>query len=193
MNAVTLFKHQLTTVNHILLDVAGDLTAAEWTARPGPGRNLLGFSLWHVPACQDWIIQTWIRGVPEVRERSEWMERGGLNLSRRAFGIPLTEADAVAYDTCSADVLAYADAVLAEGLAWLETLTESDLEQVPEARPHIPPYPTYQTPEFLADVAGDWDLPVWGHLDGSCIGHCRDHLSEVMVFKEILRRTASVS
>ena len=189
MNAIALLKYQLAGITSILHEVAGDLTTEEWLSRPAPGQNLTGFTLWHIPTTQDWTIQTWIRNVSEVRERPDWAGRGGLNVSRLAFGLTLAEADAVAHATNPADLLAYADAVLAENLPWLETLTEAALDQAPDNRAHLGRHPAYQSPGYRAEVDDMWDQPVWRLLAGACIGHCREHLGEVMGFKEILRRS----
>src|SRR5262245_66493387 len=134
VNAMALLAHQWTTVNAGLHSLAHDLRPDEWAFRLAPGQNLLGFTLWHVPACQDWTVQTWVRNAPEVRDRDAWIGWAGFERLGMAFGISLAEADAVARSTSVDAVLAYADAVLAESLDWLATVTDSDLDGVPDNR-----------------------------------------------------------
>ena len=67
MRATALLQRQLTSVNGILHDVAGDLTAEESITRIQPHTNLLAFDLWHIARAQDWAAQTLARGVGAIR------------------------------------------------------------------------------------------------------------------------------
>src|SRR5437660_222755 len=82
-------------------------------------------------------VQTWIRNVPEVRDREGWAHAAGLDRLGLAFGISLAQADAIARAVSVDDVLAYADAVLAENVSWLGTVTAGHLDQVPDSRAHL--------------------------------------------------------
>lgn len=189
MNAVTFLAAQWTTLNAALHAVARDLRPDEWTFRPAPGENLLGFTLWHVPACQDWTVQTWVRNVPEVRDREAWSRRAGLARLGLAFGIRLAEADAIARAVSASDVLAYADAVLAENVGWLATVTEADLDRVPDNRAHLSRHPAYRTSEYEAEVRTMWSQTLADVL-ALDIGHGRAHLGEAGLVKVLARRTA---
>jgi hypothetical protein len=178
-------------VNAILHDLAHDLTPDEWTARPGAGQNRLGFTLWHVPASEDWFVHTWIRNVTEVRDREPWAPWAGLNRLGLAFGIGLSEADAIAQAVEPARMLAYADAELAEVLAWLRSVTAADLGRVPDNRAHLARHPAYRSAEYLAAVEGMWDDPV-GALLAADIGHARGHLGEARLVKELVRGRAEL-
>lgn len=186
MDAVTVFKDQMRRVNAILHDLAHDLSPDEWTARPGPGQNRLGFTLWHVPASEDWFVHTWIRNVTEVRDRELWAPWGGLDRLGLAFGVGLAEADTIAQAVDPAQMLAYADAELAEVLAWLSTVTGADLDRVPDNRAHLARHPAYQSAEYLAEVEGMWN-DVVGALLAQDIGHARGHLGEARLVKELVR------
>jgi hypothetical protein len=156
MDAVALLTSQWTAVNAALHALARDLSPDEWTFRVAPGQNLTGFTLWHVPACQDWTVQTWIRNVPEVRDRDTWIRRVGFDRLGLAFGISLADADAIARAVSVEDMLAYADAVLAENARWLSTVTERDLDRVPDNRAHLARRSAYGAAQYLADVEGMW-------------------------------------
>lgn len=189
MNAIALLKYQLTEVTDILVGDIADVSQLEWTARPVPEDNLLGFQYWHVPATQDWCVNTWIRGVSEVRERDEWRAWAGMDRASLPFGIPRETADAAVRAMRPVDVSAYAEAVLAENLAWLDTLDEADLDRVPDAASHISDHPAHRTELFQAEVADLWQERIWETLSGACIGHCRSHLDQARFYKALLRRS----
>jgi hypothetical protein len=187
MNAIGLLAAQWTTLNAALHAVARDLRADEWTFRAAPGQNLLGFTLWHIPACQDWTVQTWVRNAPEVRDRDPWARRLGLDRLGLAFGIGLGEADAIARAASVDDVLAYADAVLAENLGWLETVTEADLDGVPSNRAHLARRAVYRTSGYHDEVRSMWSRTLAEVLMLD-IGHGRAHLGEAGLAKELARQ-----
>ena len=189
MDARAFLAAQWTTLNAALHAVANDLRPGEWTFRPAPGENLLGFTLWHVPTCQDWTVQTWVRNAPEVRDREAWGRWAGFERLGMAFGISLAEADAVARSTSADAVLAYADAVLAESIDWLATVTDSDLDRVPDNRAHRARRPAYRTPEYEAEVRTMWSQALAEVLSLD-IGHGRTHLGEAGLVKVLARRTA---
>ena len=184
---MALLAHQWATVNAALHGLAQDLRPNEWTFRVAPGQNLLGFTLWHIPACQDWTVQTWVRNLPEVRDRDPWREWASLERLGMAFGISLDEADAVARAATVDDVLAYADAVLAENLEWLRSVSETDLGRVPDNRAHLVRHPAYRTAEYQAEVRSMWSQPL-GEVVALDAGHGRAHLGEAALVKELARR-----
>jgi hypothetical protein len=187
VNAMALLASQWTTVNAGLHSLARDLGPDEWRFRVAPGQNLLGFTLWHIPACQDWTVQTWVRNLPEVRDRDAWRHRTGLDRLGMAFGIRLDEADAVARAITVDDVLAYADAVLAENLGWLWSVTEADLGRVPDNRAHLARHPAYGTPTYQAEVRSMWNQTL-GEVVSLDAGHGRAHLGEAALVKELARQ-----
>ena len=190
MDAVALLTSQWTTLNAALHALAQDLGPDEWTFRVAPGQNLPGFTLWHIPACQDWTVQTWIRNVPEVRDWNAWTRGAGFDRLGLAFGISLADADAVARAVSVDDMLAYADAVLAENVRWLGTVTERDLDRVPDNRAHLARRPAYRTAQYLAEVQGMWNQTV-AEVIALDIGHGHAHLGEAGLIKELARQSLS--
>ena len=189
MNAIALVEAQWTRVNSALHSLAPDLTPEQWTFRISPGQNLLGFTLWHIPACQDWTVQTWVRNIPEVREREPWTQTIGLDRLGLAFGISLEAADAIARGVTAGDMLAYADAVLAENRSWLYTLRDADLDRVPDNRAHLTRHPAYQRATYFAEVEGMWKDTL-ADVISMDIGHARGHLGEARLVAELARQTA---
>jgi len=190
MDAVALLTSQWTSLNIALHALSHDLSPNEWVFRVASGENLTGFTLWHVAACQDWTVQTWIRNIPEVRDRETWTRRLGLDRLGLAFGMSLADADAVARAVCAADVLAYADAVLVENIRWLSAVDARELDRVPDNRAHLNRHPAYRTAWYLAEVQGMWDQTV-AEVISLDIGHGRTHLGEAGLVKTLARRSSA--
>lgn len=187
MHAVDLLARQFSGVNSLFHSFADDLTPSEWTMRAIPGSNLLGFTVWHLPRTQDWAVQTVIRGRPEVISDARWHGRGSLQTPGIGAGFTPEEADETAAGVNPVDVLAYADAVHQNILDWLSTLSDDDLDTVPDMAAHEAAYLEYQRPGFRAEVGHLVATPVWRLLLGPCTGHVRSHLGEMEFLKQALR------
>lgn len=187
MRAIQLLQRQLAGTNGLFHEIADDLTIAEWNARPVAGVNVLGFTLWHLPRTQDWAAQTVVRGVPEVIADSRWAGRGALATRGIGVGLTLAEADALARDVTPADVMAYADAIHDTLQAWLDTLSDDDLDVTPAFEEHQAALPEYQTHAFRSQTGDLAGKPLWRILTGPCIGHVRGHLGELGTLKQALR------
>jgi DinB family protein len=197
MDSIAMLRQQLHTVNLRLHHSAGDLTAAELTARPLAGVNPIGFILWHMARSQDWAVNTAVRGVPELITREPWswsiLAHPGIGT-----GFDATEATEVSREVELKPLLAYADEVYREAAAWLESLSEADLDAIPDVAAHDAPHPEYQTPGFRAEMdsgpehddalADKGGLPVWIFLTSVAVTHLHRHLGEVDLIKDLLRR-----
>lgn len=188
MNAIIFLQKQLANINAIYHTLGEDLTDQEWVARPALHQNLPGYIMWHIPRTQDMHVQTWIRGVPEVFHAPRWAHWQPLRRLSTGIGISLDEADALARHVGRAEVLAYADEVHQEIIAWLGALDEAGLDPVPAIEQHLAPYPEYQTPWFVKEAGGSFGQPVWSQLMRPCLGHVQRHLGELEVVKNLLRQ-----
>jgi DinB superfamily len=191
MQVTSLIQAQLTSIHQLLHACADDLTETEWTTRAFLGTNLLGFTLWHMARVWDCAVQTAIRGVPEVIADERWAGWYGLAMAGVGVGLPLEQANGVAHLVSRADVLAYADTVHATIQNWLRTLSDEDLDTVPEMEAHMAAYPAYQQPGFRVEIADLFGQPIWVLLSGPCIGHMREHLGELEILKQAICRGVS--
>jgi DinB superfamily len=196
MDAIAMLQQQLHTVHLRLHHSAGDLTAAELTARPLPQANPIGFILWHMVRSQDWAVNTAVRGTPELIKREPWswslLAHPGMGT-----GFDASEAEEVSREVELRPLLAYADAVHAEIVAWLDSISEANLDAIPDVAAHDGPHPEYQTAGFRAEmdsgpehddaVAGKGGLPVWIFLTSVALTHLHRHLGEVDLLKDLLR------
>jgi len=187
MQATTLIQAQLTGAHWLFHECADDLTETEWMTCAFPGTNLLGFTLWHMVRGWDWAVQTAIRGVPEVIAGERWVGWRGLAMAGVGAGITLEQANEVGRSISRADVLAYADTVHSVIQSWLSTLSDDDLDTVPEMEAHMASYPAYQQPGFRAEIADLFGQPIWRLLSGPCSSHMREHLGELEVLKQVIR------
>lgn len=184
--AVAMLKSQFETVARIVEYVVADMTEKEWQTRLAFGDNLLGFLAWHVPAVQDFTLQTFVRGVPEVRESVIWQNCATLDTETVSFDIPLVQADAAAQMTSPESVVAYAYAVQEEACRWLDGLVDEDLSAWTNGRLHIAQSPQYKNVTFSDALKPEQEI--WGVLVSACIGHARSHLGEIDAAKRQLRR-----
>ena len=192
-----MLRQQLHTVNLRLHHSAADLTREELVARPLRGVNPIGFILWHMARSQDWAVNTAVRGGTELIKREPWRSTG-LAYPGMGTGFALDEAATVAERFDLAHLLEYADAVHADAVAWLDSITEDDLDAIPDVAAHDGPYPEYQTPGFRAEMDGGPEhddavedkggLPVWIFLTSVSVTHLHRHLGEVDLLKDLLRQ-----
>ena len=187
MNMTTFLQNQFSNIQVNYQSIAGDLTDQEWVCRPAPGQNMLGYTAWHIPRTQDFIIQSWIRGLPEVAHSDRWTCWRSLKRLGFGAGIPLAGADEIARTVRRVDVLAYMSAVLQEIMAWLQEMDDTDLDQIPDPARHFSSFPEYQTPEFHEEADDLLNQPVWLLLMRPSIGHVYRHLGELESIKSILR------
>ena len=189
MQATHVLQQQFQRVHLIFHMLCDDLTDAEWIKHALPNTNLLPFELWHVARVQDCVVQTIIRGAPEVIADAQWANCGTLATPGIGVGLMLKQADSLAQGLARSDLKAYADAVHQVIIAWLGTISDDDLDQVPDVVAHLAPYPVYQ--ERALRETGPWLFEgpsVCELLSRACIGHNRGHFGEVDVLIQQLRR-----
>lgn len=188
MNGVELITAQLVVTHQIHRNLILKVEPEEWAARPAPGMNMPGYTLWHIAATQDWVAHVATRGLPELRTQARWGNHPGINPDLPPFGCTLEQADAVAHATTPADVLEYARDVHVAMLAWLNKLGNADLDVLPDLMANTRHYPASRcTAAYLAEIA---DQTLWSlarFLASPCIGHARGHFGELDVQLALLR------
>lgn len=191
MRAMELLERQFGSVHSILHAVADDLTQDEMTTRTLADTNLLAFDFWHVSRVQDWVLQTLVRGVPELIDEPRWQGRGRLATHGIGVGMTLDEADELAHSLALADVLAYADAAHANVISWLQAHTDEELERQPDVPEYLKRYPVYLEAAMREEVPWMFERPqVWRCL-APALGHNRDHLAEMDLLKRQARTRRS--
>lgn len=186
MDLATYIVRQMEGVRSALGGLLGSVTREEWLAAPAEGQNPVGFTAWHVPSIQDWAICTWMRDMETVRSRPEWTAKG-MSVTFLPIGMGLEVAHDIARATRPDDVLAYADAVLAEATEMLASFTLARFDELPPNRDHFRDA-RYEVPGYLADLDGMFEQPYWRVFAGACTGHCRGHIGELELALAVIRR-----
>jgi hypothetical protein len=187
MNTVVYLENQLTNINALLHDIAGDISEQEWRSRPAPNQNMVGYIVWHIPRTQDNFVQLWARGIPEVFHRPDWLHWQQLQRLGIGVGITSQEADEIATTTHLPETLNYADVVHQEILSWLRQISDADLDHTPYATRHLAAFPEYQTEGYHQEINSLFNQPVWNLLMRPCIGHVHRHLGELELAKAVVR------
>jgi uncharacterized damage-inducible protein DinB len=108
------------------------LTADERRFQPSNEAHHVDFAVWHMARVEDDWVQRFAQGTATVWQREGWFEKLGLPEKGNGFGY---DAEQVAglpqFDF--GEVIAYYDAVRRETLAYLDGLTEEDLDACPQA------------------------------------------------------------
>lgn len=152
------------------------------------GHNSIVWLLWHIARVEDFIINTCIRGVPQVLDRGGW--QGRLGVSRRDIGTGMT-AEEVARFSAQADVAAvraYRAAVAQETRTGLTAKDFDDLDQpvVGAGERAAASGDLGPGAEYVAENAKI--RPRWFLLCFEGIGHSYEHLSDAEHVARLLGR-----
>jgi hypothetical protein len=189
MRAIDLIRGRQRAVTASVLSAVESVRGLDLATPVLAGTSPLGLTLWHVPRTQDWLVQTSLRGEPEVVEAHH---EGLPDPERFGFGTGLTpQGAAEAAGAVSLERLAaYARAVGETIDAWLATLDDADLDAVPPFADRQRTRSAYATPGALAEVKELDGLPVGTLLVRPAFGHALRHLGEVDVLAPYARSRA---
>jgi uncharacterized damage-inducible protein DinB len=131
--------------NEVLLDLFGrlpelvrsavdGLSPEDLARAPAPGTNTVGWLVWHLTRVQDDHVAE-VAGRPQVWQEDDWAPRFGLPPGSMETGYGWSASQVASLRPSGADVLvAYYDAVAARTTAFLETLSDADLDRVVDER-----------------------------------------------------------
>ena len=186
-----LLQFQINGSFNLMKELTQTATREEWTSRPFPGANLIGFTVWHCVRTIDWTFQCFVRQVPEVAERREWrdlMAEEGL----AGAGVPLDVADNVARRIPQDLLRAYLETTRAEAMEWLKQATPEQLVETIDLRKRIR-RPEYLQPSVWEEIASLDGIPTWQMLARPSMSHVRVHYGEVQSQLQLLRSRVAQS
>ncbi len=187
MNAISLLRAQLEGSFGLIVESVDDTSVHEWTAQASVGQNPAGFTLWHCARSIDWAVNCAIRGVPEVADGAKWQGRLSSN-AWFGYEVSLETAGEVAATVSKADVVEYVSDLQKEVTSWLDSLSEDELDAVPDLESNYRSNGKYlHTPRLEAWIREDAGTPVWQLLTGTCVGHIRYHVGEVQALRQVVR------
>jgi DinB family protein len=189
MDVKGLLQFQLNGSFNLMTEALEGMSDEEWLARPFPGGNLLGFTVWHCARTVDWAVNCVLRRAPELVEGAEW---GDVRVVGAAFGAGASKeaADGVARMVPRARVLEYLGALRADSLSWLAALPPDDLSGTVDLKASHAGKAEYLAPavrEELDDLEG---IPRWQFLARPCVSHIRVHYGEISSQLEAIRSGA---
>jgi hypothetical protein len=178
LTQLLLAQHEDVTAR-ITNQVLGRVPIERRDERPCAGSSSIAWLLWHAVRHQDVAINAVVRGIEEVLQRDGRAARVGA--VSFVDGTGLAEADdrdaAAALD--GAELADYAAAVWAETAAWLATVTEAELDRVPDAAAGL--RRAGVDPEAYPWLYRMWDgKPVAFFVTWEAIGHGFNHLGEMV-------------
>ena len=180
MEAVALVRNRVAAVNANLHAVADRSAEVDWVTPVAPGVSPIGLTLWHIPRTLDWLLNTCVRGTPELADRPEYASLP--DPDTYGFGTGLTPAEAT---TAAAAVdrgllLRYADRVCETFDEWLASLDAAALDRpVDGFDDRQQTRAAYCTPAALSEVEGLGELPLGLLLMRPAVSHLLMHFGEV--------------
>ena len=133
MTPSELLKDAFTRVVETVESVVDSLTEDQLASRPRPDANSIAWLVWHLARVQDDHVSE-VAGIEQVWTARGYADRFGLPFDEAATGYGQSSAQ-VGQVRASGDLLAaYARAVHEQTLAFLDTVTDDDLDRIVDAR-----------------------------------------------------------
>ncbi len=189
MDGVSVLRDRVVALNSGLHALVDEVAGVDWSVAVLPGTSPIGLTLWHLPRAQDWVVNTCIRDVAEVADTTE--HDGLPDPDEYGFGTGLSEAQvrAAAAQVTAEPLLRYADAVRRSVEAWLDGITDADLDEVVGAFDERQSRrPAYSTPAARAEVSQLGGRSVGVLLLRPAISHVLLHMGEVELLGQLARR-----
>ena len=191
MDSVEMIRNRVAAVRAQSRALADSASGLDWSAPVLPGTSPLGLTLWHLPRTLDWLVNTTVRGVPEVADEPRFASLPDPGIFGFGTGLSPEQAQSAAGDVDPETLAAYADAVHQAADSWLATLSPGDLDKpVPEFRNRQKARPAYSTPAALAEVEHLPELPLGALLMRPATSHLLMHLGELELLIQQARQAA---
>ena len=134
MTVAELLADAFSRIHGAVHEVVGGLSADPLAYRPEPTANSIGWLIWHLTRVQDDHVAD-VAGTDQAWLADGWSDRFGLPFDDQATGWSHTAEEVGAFRVDSGELLSgYYDAVYARTLAFVRTLTDSDLDRVVDTR-----------------------------------------------------------
>lgn len=134
MTVAELLADGFSRVHGVVHEVVDGLSADQLAYRPQPEANSIGWLIWHLTRVQDDHVAD-VAGTEQSWLTDGWAGRFGLPFDDRATGWSHTSEEVGAFRVAEGGLLTgYHDAVYAKTLAFVRTLTESDLDRIVDTR-----------------------------------------------------------
>jgi hypothetical protein len=151
-------------------DTLKRLDEAQLRATPD-GLCSIAWHVWHLTRIEDVIVNTVVRGTPEVLDQPDWLARLGIDVRHVGTGDTDDEVRGLSEQIDVAALLAYRDAVGRETRDWVRDLDFATLDTVPDVAARLataPPMVSERAawlPRFYTGKSGAFLLtfPITNH------------------------------
>lgn len=133
MSSTELLVDSFNRIQEVVQEAVEGLTDEQLTYRVDDGANSIAWLVWHLSRVQDDHIAD-VAGVEQVWTAGGWEKRFNLPLDRLATGYAHGSNEVAAVKAVAKDLLEYHDAVHAQTLQYVRTLTDADLPRVVDTR-----------------------------------------------------------
>lgn len=181
-----LLEFQLNGSFNVVKGTIDGMTDQEWTSRPYPKANMVGFTVWHCLRTIDWAVNCVGASGDEMAEQPQWRD---LKPDATFFGAGLSreKADWVARTIGRSRAGEYLDALRTQSLGWLRALPPDDLNRVVDLKALRGGKPEHTEPAVWEEIADLDGIPLWQFLARPGVSHIRVHHGEVTAQLEALR------
>jgi uncharacterized damage-inducible protein DinB len=133
MESAGVLLEAFTRIKTVLHDAIDGLSAQQLSHRVDVEANTIGWLAWHLTRVQDDHIAQ-VAGIEQTWTAAGFADRFALPFDTSAIGYGQNSDDVAAVQVESAQLLIdYHDAVFAQTAAFLQTLTDADLDRVVDA------------------------------------------------------------
>jgi hypothetical protein len=162
------------------------LTDLQVRERPD-GLNSIAWLLWHITRFEDVVVNTVLRGAPEVFDRDDWRQRLGISSRLAGTGSDDDELREFGEQIIPDALLAYRAAVGRETRAWAAAVDSAALDVVPDVAARLAQAPV-ALDERAAWVPRLWSTKTgYGLLALPVLDHGHIHLGEARVTRSRVR------
>jgi uncharacterized damage-inducible protein DinB len=167
-----LLRDAFSRVREQVAQLCDEATSAQLTYRVDPNANTIAWLIWHLTRIEDDHV-CGLTGKAQVWTKDGWYERFGLPFDRRSFGYGMSTEEVGEVKVAPELLDGYHRAVHEEVLAYVDSLTPEELDEVVDTR---------------------WDPPVTAGVRlVSVIGDCQAHLGQAEYVHGIAERAEARS
>ena len=192
MDAKPLIQMQLKGSFGLLLELTNGANDDEWTSRPHPGANLIGFTVWHGARIVDWAVNCILREGDELADRPEWSD---VKVPDGVFGAGVKRevADLVPAVVTRQRLAEYLEALREDSMSWLASAPASELEGTTDLKARHARKPEYMEPAVWEEIVDLDGIPKWQFAVRPAVSHIRVHYGEVSSQLESIRAAAAAA
>ncbi len=154
------------------------------TVRPGDIGNSIAWLVWHLARVEDVVINTIIRGEPQVLVAGDWQARMRVADERVGTGFEESEVEQLSRSVDVEALDAYWQAVRRATAEWLATVPAGTFEAVPDVRGRLAAIPAIAPAKAQEGLIGFWSgRPASFLVRFPLISHGYLHLGEMLAIR----------